>query len=45
MWNLKNKTNEQKNKRERESKKHSDTVENKLMVPRGKVGGRGWVNR
>ena len=42
MWNLRNKTNEQKGKKEREREKPRNrplTVENKLMVTRGEVGG------
>ena len=42
MWNLRNKTNEQREKKEREKDKPGNrllTIENKLMVTRGEVGG------
>ena len=40
MWNLRNKTDEQRKKREREKPRHRLlTIENKLMVTRGEVAG------
>ena len=41
MWNLRNKTNEQREKREGGKPKNRFlTIENKLMVTRREVGGR-----
>ena len=42
MWNLRNKTNEQKGKKGKERRKPSKgllTIKNKLMVIRGEVNG------
>ena len=39
MWNLRNKANEQEEKRS-EPKNRLLTIENKLMVTRGEMGGR-----
>ena len=37
MWNLRNKTHEQRKKSERQTKNRLFTIENKLMVTRGEV--------
>ena len=45
MWNLRNKTNKQREKKREKRDKSGNrllTIENKLMVTRGEVGG-GWV--
>ena len=40
MWNLRNKTNKQREKKKRDkSRNRLLTIENKLMVTRGEVGG------
>ena len=40
MWNLRNKTNEQRKKRQKQTKNRLLTIENKLMVTREmRVGG------
>ena len=40
MWNLRNRTNEQRRKKERDKpRKRFLTLENKVMVTRGEVGG------
>ena len=43
LWNLRNKTNKQRKKRESDKPRNRFlNMENKLMVTRGEVGG-GWV--
>ena len=39
MWNLRNKTNEQREKERGKPRNRLLTIENKLMVTRGEVGG------
>jgi len=38
-WNLRNKTNDHRGKKRSKPRNRLSTVENKLMVTRGKVGG------
>lgn len=42
MWNLRNKTNEQRKKERDKPRNRLPIIENKLMVAGGEVG-RGWV--